>query len=93
MTPDLLESAMLLCFLAAWPVATVKSYRARTARGTSLGFMLIVELGYACGIASKFADGSVTYVVAFYAVNFAVVALNILIYVRNRAIDRSASFE
>ena len=78
---------MLLCFLAAWPVNTLKAYRARTARGTSLGFMLIVEIGYLCGLASKFLAGSVNFVAAFYVINICVVGVNIGLYFRNRMLD------
>ena len=81
---------MLLCSLAAWPISTVKAWRARTTRGTSLAFMIVIEIGYACGMASKFVSGNVTYVVLFYAINFAVVAMNIAIYARNRRLDSTS---
>ncbi len=81
---------MLLCFLAAWPVSTVKAYRARTAKGTSLGFMLIVEAGYLCGLASKFISGNVNFVAAFYVINICVVGANVALYFRNRRIDSSS---
>ena len=46
MLTGIFEVGMLLCFAAAWPANIYKAYRARTTLGTSLPFMLIVELGY-----------------------------------------------
>ena len=90
MIPDVLETGMLLCFMAAWPMSTVKLWRSRTAKGTSLAFMVIIELGYLCGIASKLASNNVTYVMAFYVLNFSIVLLNIAIYFRNLRYDRAS---
>ena len=87
MIADLLEIGMLVCFMAAWPMSTVKLWRSRTAKGVSLGFMVVIEIGYACGMASKFASGNVSYVIFFYAFNFSLVALNIAIYLRNLRYD------
>ena len=46
----ILETLMLVCFGAAWPLSIVKSWRARTARGKSLGFLAVILLGYAAGL-------------------------------------------
>ncbi|MCD8163294.1 MAG: hypothetical protein LUE09_07630 [Synergistaceae bacterium] len=48
---NLLETAMLLCFAAAWPASIYKSWVSRTRKGKSLVFMLIVLVGYMAGIA------------------------------------------
>ncbi len=87
MIPELLETVMLLCFLAAWPISAVRAYRSGTARGTSLMFMLVIEAGYVCGMAGKICSGSVNFVLFFYAVNFCVVMVNIALYFRNRKLD------
>lgn len=47
------EVGMLLCFGASWPFNIVKSYRSRTAGGKSIGFELLIMVGYLCGIAGK----------------------------------------
>ena len=50
----LLETLMLICFGAAWPLSILKSWRARTARGKSLGFLMVILLGYTAGIAKVY---------------------------------------
>ena len=95
MVGGIFEVIMLLCVAAAWPANIWKAWNARTALGTSLPFMLIVEVGYVCGILNKavndqlFVDGVFNYVVAFYILDICLVLTGILIYFRNRAIDRS----
>ena len=36
----------------------MKSYKARTAKGKSVAFLLLILFGYVAGIASKFVSGS-----------------------------------
>ena len=50
---EILEIVMIVSFGASWPMNVVKSYRARTAKGKSLGFLLLILFGYVAGIASK----------------------------------------
>ena len=71
MLTGIFEVGMLLCFAAAWPANIYKAYRARTTLGTSLPFMVIVEIGYVCGMLNKvvndevFVEGVFNYVMAF----------------------------
>lgn len=90
MWSELLEAAMLLSFGAAWPLSILKSYRSRTAKGKSLFFMLVVEFGYLCGIASKFVSGHISYVIVFYFINLIAVGIDIGFYFRNRRLDAHA---
>lgn len=85
---EILEVAMVLSFGAAWPTSIAKSLRARTAKGKSLFFLLIILFGYACGISSKFAAGNLNYVVLFYIINFVMVSIDVLIHFRNQKLDR-----
>lgn len=87
---QVLEAMMVLSFGAAWPTSIVKSYRARTAKGKSLPFLLIVFFGYLCGIASKLVQGNRTYVLAFYVLNALMVLIDIAVYLRNRHLDASS---
>ena len=87
MIDGILEIAMLLCFAAAWPVNILRSWRARTAKGASVLFMIILEIGYLFGMANKVANDDVSYVLFFYVFNFALVLVNIAIVMRNRALD------
>ena len=84
---QLLEALMVLSFGAAWPANIIKSLKARTTKGKSLAFLLIVEFGYVCGITSKFITGQLNYVVFFYILNFTIVLADILIYIRNRRLE------
>ena len=70
---ELLEIAMIVSFGASWPLNAVKAYKARSAKGTSLVFLLLIFFGYVCGIASKFLSESYMssfsekwYVLVFY---------------------------
>ena len=87
---EILEIAMLICFGCSWPLNALKAYRARTAKGTSLPFLSLIEIGYACGIFSKLtnSDGFHWYVLFFYVLNFCFVGAAILVYFRNRKLDK-----
>ena len=95
---EILEIVMILCFGASWPFNVYKSYHARTAKGKSLLFLLLIELGYVAGIASKFlnhaymaAFGEKWYVLFFYFLNFAMVGADVILYFRNKRLDKQAS--
>jgi hypothetical protein len=81
------EACMIILFGVAWPTSIIKSYKARTAKGKSIYFLLAVEIGYLCGIISKIAAGNINYVIAFYLLNSSMVMIDILIYFRNRKLD------
>ena len=93
--PELLEIVMLLCFGASWPMNVIKSWRARTAKGKSLAFLCLIELGYVAGIAAKLlnpvymdAFAQKWYVLFFYVLNFTMVGVDLCLYFRNRRLDR-----
>lgn len=92
MIPELLEVGMLLAFGAAWPTSIAKSYRSRTAKGKSVFFLIIIALGYACGLGSKFSNDAVNYVAAFYCINLIAVCVDIALYFRNRHLDMQATY-
>ena len=51
---EILEIIMIVSFGASWPMNVIKSYKARTAKGKSLAFLLLIFFGYIAGITSKF---------------------------------------
>ena len=92
---EILEVVMIVSFGASWPLNVLKSYKARTTKGKSLGFLLLIFFGYVAGIASKLVNDAYMasisqkwYVLFFYVLNFIMVGADLLIYVRNRNLDK-----
>lgn len=84
------ETLMLICFGISWPFNIAKSLKARTAKGKSLQFELCVVIGYLFGICGKFISGNITYVLVVYVLDVAMVTIDILLTLRNMALDRMA---
>jgi len=94
---EILEIIMILCFGASWPFNVYKSYHAKTAKGKSLLFLVLIDVGYIAGIAAKFMNpvymaeiGEKWYVLFFYFLNFSMVAADVVLYFRNKRLDRLA---
>lgn len=85
---SILETVMLICFGFSWPLNVIKAYKAKTAKGTSLPFILLIITGYIAGISAKVITGQINYVLIAYIVNLAIVSLNIVIYFRNVSLDK-----
>lgn len=88
---QLLEAFMVVSFGISWPMSIAKSYTARTAKGKSIVFLIFILFGYACGIISKLLAGKITYVFAFYVLNFIMVAIDLYLYFRNKQLDSQNS--
>lgn len=85
---EILETVMLICFGCSWPINLVKSYHCRSAKGTSLAFILLLIVGYIAGIVAKLATGNINYVLIAYLLNLIMVLANLVVYFRNCALDR-----
>ena len=85
---SILETVMLVCFGFSWPLNVVKAYRAKTAKGTSLPFILLIITGYIAGICTKLISGQINYVLIAYIINLAIVSLNVIVYFRNVSLDK-----
>ena len=85
---SILETIMLVCFGVSWPLNVIKAYKARTTRGTSLPFILLIIIGYIAGITAKVISGQINYVLVAYILNLVIVSINIIIYFRNASIDK-----
>lgn len=83
----LFEFLMLCCFGASWPFAILKSIRSRSAKGKSLGFMVLIEIGYVFGIIHK-AFFNYNWVIWAYVALFILVGIDIVLYFRNLRYDR-----
>lgn len=92
---ELLEIIMIVSFGASWPLNVMKSYKARTTKGKSLAFLLLIFFGYIAGIASKLVNdaymaqfASKWYVLVFYCLNLIMVGFDLILYVRNYKLDK-----
>ena len=85
---SVLETLMLVCFGFSWPLNLMKAYKAGTAKGTSLPFIILIITGYVCGIGAKLISGNINYVLIAYILNLAIVSLNLAVYFRNVALDK-----
>ena len=92
---EILEIIMIVSFGVSWPMNVIKSYKARTTKGKSLAFLLLILFGYVAGITSKFVNEAYMasfsekwYVLFFYVLNFAMVSVDFCLYWRNKKLDR-----
>lgn len=86
---SIFEIGMLLCFGAAWPFSIAKSWKARSTKGKSLFFLIVILVGYACGILNKLLyryDG----VLWLYVLNGLMVATDAALWFRNRRLEGQA---
>lgn len=84
---EVLEAVMLICFGLSWPINAWKSYKARTAAGTSWQFLGLITLGYVAGISAKFVGNTINWVLIVYFLNLIALGVNWAIYARNLRID------
>lgn len=94
---EILEIVMIVSFGASWPMNVMKSWKARTTKGKSLAFLLLILFGYVAGITSKLVNEAYMaafadkwYVLFFYCLNFVMVFTDLLIYFRNLRLDKQA---
>ena len=92
---EILEIIMIVSFGASWPLNVMKSWRARTTKGKSLPFLLLIFFGYIAGIASKLVNEAYMasfsqkwYVLVFYILNFIMVSVDLGMYIRNHNLDK-----
>ncbi len=85
---EILEAMMVICFGISWPISIYKSIKSKSSKGKSLIFLLLILIGYICGIASKISGNKITYVLYFYILNFIMVSIDIVLYLRNAYIEK-----
>lgn len=88
--PQLFEAGMLICFGISWPVSILKSLRTRHVVGKSLGFMVLVFIGYLSGMTAKFVVAAIDNqwpqaVTILYILNAMFVATDIALYLKYRS--------
>ena len=97
---EIFEIIMVVSFGASWPFNVAKSIKSRSAKGKSLGFLLLIFFGYIAGIISKFMNEAYMaqfeqkwYVLIFYFLNLTMVGVDIILYFRNRKLDRQREID
>ncbi len=92
---ELLEITMIVCFGISWPLNVLKSIKAKTAKGKSLFFLIMIFVGYIAGITSKFLNESYMaqfsekwYVLFFYILNLLMVSADMVMYFINLRRDK-----
>ncbi len=94
MITEILEAIMVICFGVSWPMSIMKSYKSRTAKGKSLFFLFMIWIGYVAGIIWKLIvlknTGVFKYPSYFYILNLIMVSTDIVLYFRNRKLDKES---
>jgi len=102
---DLLEALMILCFGLSWPLSVYKSYTARTAKGKSAMFEIVIWIGYVFGVSRKFIqlnqmnaagktpDFLFWFAWFFYVFNMVCITIDLILYVRNKRLDEAKAKE
>lgn len=92
--PQFCEIAMLCLFGCSWPFNIAKAIRAKTAKGKSIGFELLVLTGYLIGLFGKLyaykQAGTLAYSVWFYIADILMVSIDLVLYFVNVRRDRAA---
>ncbi len=88
-----LEVIMMILFGFSWPFNVVKSYKARTAKGKSLQFLIIIIVGYIAGITGKIltfdaGEWLKWLALSVYILNLTMVSADLALFFRNSKIDR-----
>lgn len=87
------EMLMVIFFGLSWPLNITKAWKSNSTKGISLLFYFFIWIGYLFGLASKaikLQNGIQTpsYVWFFYILNTIMVSVGILIYFRNRELEK-----
>lgn len=96
---SIMETMMVVCFGISWPLNIIKAWKSKTAQGTSLLFYFFIWIGYIFAMTGKIAmiaqnAGTVWYeivpwyVMFFYVVNILMVSAGIILYFRNKILDK-----
>ena len=85
---SIFESIMMLCFGSSWIFAIARSWRSHSTGGKSSTFLWVILAGYLSGVCHKVIY-SFDRVIWLYAVNSAMVIVDIALYYRNLREERA----
>ena len=75
------EILMLTIFGLSWPISIAKAIRTKQVRGKSPLFMVLIALGYLCGILHKITH-SFDWVTGLYGLNMVLILVDLGLYYR-----------
>ena len=78
---SLFEILTLTIFGLSWPISIAKAIRTKQVRGKSPLFMVLIALGYLCGILHKISY-SFDWVTGLYALNMLLILVDLGLYYR-----------
>jgi len=87
---NIFESIMLICFGFAWPISIYKSFVSKKTAGKSLLFLIVLQIGYVAGVLFKLTD-TININLYLYILNFVMITIDELLFLRNRKIEKSQS--
>ena len=86
----ILEIAMIIAFGFSWPNNIITTLRNKSTKGKSLLFLILIDVGYVCGIVGKILSGNIVwYVMLFYILNFIMVSIDMCLYFYYRHKEKS----
>lgn len=77
------EAIMLICFGASWPVSIWRTYTVKNPVGKSIGFLLLIIIGYIAGIINKLV-GTRDWVLGLYILNLVMVSADLILVIYYR---------
>ncbi len=94
----ILETIMIALFGFSWPNNILKTLQNKSTKGKSLMFLVLIDTGYVCGIASKLitlceggAKQWIFYLsLAVYILNFVMVSTDLMLYFYYRSKEKKA---
>ena len=93
MLTKVLEATMIILFGISWPFNLFKSIKTKSAKGKSLLFLVLIDLGYIAGITSKFVSETFVWetdwwIFMIYIINFVFVTADLIVYFINKSRDK-----
>ncbi len=92
MNPHIFEAIMLICFGSAWPFSIHKLIRKKTSEGKSIFFLIIIIIGYLCGILYHnmlfLKTGVLVIVVYLYAINALMVIVDLYLTIKYKKVKK-----
>ena len=95
-TFEIFEALMLIAFGCSWPLNVIKSVKTKSTKGKSLFFLVLIDIGYICGMISKFLNNNFNWnkswwVFAIYVINFIMVSTDMGLYFINFNREKKAA--